>query len=175
MAFHVDYWDYIGWRDTFAKPEYSRRQRLYLAENGIRSVYTPGLVVNGQEWRGWLRKQPLPHSDTVAGQLQVALYDNQLKATYTTSQSFDQALVLHIAVLGVALNVNVKRGENSGQRLSQEFAVLHLIKHTSSDLHWTVTLPDIKLPGDAYPAIAIWVSETGSQKPLQATGGWLVR
>ncbi len=173
VAFHVDYWDYIGWRDIYASPEYSARQRRYRSENGIRSVYTPGVVVNGQEWRGWFRKRSLPLAETSPGQLQVTVNDRRLKATYTAAARADQVLNLHVALLGVGLQVNVERGENSGRRLSQDFTVLKLITLASADGKWTAMLPDIEMSGDTRQAIAVWVSESGSQKPLQATGGWL--
>ena len=51
IAFHVDYWDYIGWRDRFAHTEYSNRQRQYQREGGTGVVYTPGFFNNGEEWR----------------------------------------------------------------------------------------------------------------------------
>src|SRR6187401_409142 len=54
VAFHVDYWDYLGWVDVFAKPEYSERQRDYSVAWKADRVYTPGFVLNGREWRGWL-------------------------------------------------------------------------------------------------------------------------
>lgn len=173
VAFHVDYWDYIGWRDIYANPEYSARQRRYRSENGIRSVYTPGFVVNGQEWRGWFQKQSIPLEKNGSGQLQVTLNGNQLKAIYTATQQTDQVLNLHIALLGVGLQVDVERGENSGRRLSQDFTVLQLITLASSDGSWVATLPDIKISGDARPAIATWVSRNKNQRPLQAVGGWL--
>jgi hypothetical protein len=53
VAFHVDYWNNLGWRDRFARPEFTARQRRYVAAWHGDSVYTPGFVVNGQEWRGW--------------------------------------------------------------------------------------------------------------------------
>jgi hypothetical protein len=52
-VFHVDYWDGLGWRDRFAKPEFTARQRQYVATWRGDSVYTPGFVVNGREWRDW--------------------------------------------------------------------------------------------------------------------------
>lgn len=48
IALHVDYWDYIGWKDEFATPAFSKRQRNYAREGGRRSVYTPQMIVNGQ-------------------------------------------------------------------------------------------------------------------------------
>src|SRR6201999_106734 len=47
LTFPVDYWDYLGWRDTFAKPEFSARQRLYMKAAGQREVFTPQVVVDG--------------------------------------------------------------------------------------------------------------------------------
>ena len=48
IAFHVDYWDYIGWKDSLALPGNTQRQGQYKAENKIGFVYTPGFVINGQ-------------------------------------------------------------------------------------------------------------------------------
>lgn len=48
LALHVDYWDYIGWKDTFGDPAHSERQRAYATAGNRRSIYTPEMVVNGQ-------------------------------------------------------------------------------------------------------------------------------
>src|SRR5215471_9400646 len=63
-AFHVDYWDYLGWRDPFGAAAYSDRQRAYAAEWKSRSVYTPGFVLDGKEWRGWFNRDELPPAST---------------------------------------------------------------------------------------------------------------
>ena len=47
LSYHVDYWDYLGWKDTLATPENSQRQAAYAEARGDRAVYTPQLVVNG--------------------------------------------------------------------------------------------------------------------------------
>ena len=47
LTFPVDYWDYLGWKDTFARPEFSARQRAYMKAAGQREVYTPQVVVDG--------------------------------------------------------------------------------------------------------------------------------
>ncbi len=49
VAFHVDYWDYIGWKDEFADPSNTQRQRGYAAAAGARSIYTPQMVVGGRD------------------------------------------------------------------------------------------------------------------------------
>ena len=58
VAFHVDYWDYIGWPDRFATKAFGERQRNYARGGNVASVYTPGFVVHGEEWRGWFRYLP---------------------------------------------------------------------------------------------------------------------
>src|SRR5215470_4237706 len=47
LSLPIDYWDYLGWKDTLAKPAHSARQRAYASARGDRAVYTPQVVVNG--------------------------------------------------------------------------------------------------------------------------------
>src|SRR3989442_5219435 len=60
VAFHVDYWDGLGWKDRWASPEFSTRQRTYAAAWRSGSVYTPGVDLNGQESRS--RRTSIPQS-----------------------------------------------------------------------------------------------------------------
>lgn len=48
LSFNVDYWDYLGWHDTFSKPEFTQRQRVYSRTRGDKNIYTPQVVVNGR-------------------------------------------------------------------------------------------------------------------------------
>ena len=57
VAFHVDYWDYIGWPDRFASPAYGKRQRQHAQLGRVRNVYTPGFVVGGTG-HGGARSEP---------------------------------------------------------------------------------------------------------------------
>ncbi len=56
VVFHVDYWNSLGWSDRFSSPENTARQRRYAAVWGTDSVYTPGMVLNGREWRNWFER-----------------------------------------------------------------------------------------------------------------------
>src|SRR6266567_7895599 len=76
VVFHVDYWDNLGWRDRFAKPEFTSRQRRYAAAWGGDSVYTPGFVINGKEWRGWFGGNAMPITSAKVGVLRVSVGDN---------------------------------------------------------------------------------------------------
>ena len=49
LALHVDYWDYIGWKDEYAQPGHTSRQRAYAHEGGRTMIYTPQMVINGQQ------------------------------------------------------------------------------------------------------------------------------
>ena len=53
LAFHVDYWDQLGWPDRLAQPAFSARQRDWQAVQHTRFVYTPQTILNGEDWRGW--------------------------------------------------------------------------------------------------------------------------
>jgi len=53
LAFHVDYWDYIGWKDRFASPLYTQRQRESVIRQGSRTTYTPQVMVDGRDLRAW--------------------------------------------------------------------------------------------------------------------------
>ena len=53
LAFHVDYWDYIGWKDVFAQPAFAQRQSLLASSGGASGVYTPQIFVNGKDDRLW--------------------------------------------------------------------------------------------------------------------------
>src|SRR5712691_2100571 len=58
VAFHVDYWDRLGWRDRFASKQFTERQSRYAAKWQTESVYTPAVVLNGSERRNWSSLNP---------------------------------------------------------------------------------------------------------------------
>src|SRR5262249_16851954 len=53
VAFHINYWDYIGWKDAYADARYTARQEDFAKATGAHSVYTPQVVLGGRDWRGW--------------------------------------------------------------------------------------------------------------------------
>jgi hypothetical protein len=174
LAFHVDYWDYIGWRDIYAQRDFSSRQQRYRNEGKVASVYTPAFVVNGQEWRGWFsRKRSIPVSNSDSGLLRAKVENGRIEAKYTPPGKRQQELKLHVAVLGVGLRVEVSRGENAGRNLTQDFTVLGYKSMRSSDGNWNTGLPEITEGKPDRLALAVWISRPGKQGPIQAAGGWL--
>src|SRR5687768_4877869 len=65
LAFHVDYWDRLGWADRFADPAHTARQYDKQRGSGARFVYTPQVLANGADWRQWPRALPPPQGSTV--------------------------------------------------------------------------------------------------------------
>ncbi len=175
LAFHVDYWDYLGWKDRFAQQEYSARQYRYQAKGDISTVYTPGFVVNGHEWRGWFDRRNPDVADAPAGNLTVKLKGRRVTAQYQRTDSSQHPLVLNLALLGTGLQSKIIAGENRGRTLKQDFVVLRHVTMQSPDAHWQLPLPSVEKVNAKRLALAVWVSRVGDQVPLQATGGWISR
>jgi hypothetical protein len=180
VAFHVDYWDYLGWKDPFASKAYTQRQRDYAAFWRSRSVYTPGFVLDGKEWRGWFDRDDLPRpASKLVGVLAARSDDGRQwtlryqPAAGTAFSSFD----FHAALLGLDLTSDVKAGENRGRRLEHDFVVLDLAKATSpkdGETFQTMLSVDSKLiPSAKRLAFAAWVKPSRNLQPVQSLGGWL--
>ncbi|MDX1432294.1 MAG: DUF1223 domain-containing protein [Gammaproteobacteria bacterium] len=177
VAFHVDYWDYIGWRDRFAAPEFGERQRDYARLGGVRTVYTPGFVVNGREWRAWFRRPTLSvdRSEQV-GSLRVSVEGEEAQALFEPADSPAGPLELHVALLGFDLSTEVRAGENRGRTLEHDFVVLGYARvplaRSEEGYRGGFRLPAAKVPCER-KGLAVWVSTRGDPRPLQAAGGWL--
>jgi len=172
VAFHVDYWDYLGWKDSFSKKEYSSRQRLHKKQGNVKVVYTPGFFLNGKEWKRKLRRSIPSLSNETVGNLTATLNGNTLNVSYNSTNPISTA-TLNVGILGFGYQTPIQAGENSNRVLAEDFVLLSHSKHTSSNLTWKVTLPEIITPNAEKYGLAIWVSNGTDIKPLQTTGGWL--
>ena len=179
VAFHVDYWDYIGWPDRFATREHSLRQRAYREVGHTRGVYTPGFVVGGREWRGWFRDPmlDLPSAPGV-GPISVEVRDGRFEASFEPAVEVPETLELHVARLGFDLSTEVRAGENHGRTLEHDFVVLGWSRHRMSaagaGYEASGSLPAASNPAPR-EALAVWVSVPGDPFPIQAAGNWLAR
>jgi len=186
MAFHVDYWDYIGWKDRFAKPVYSLRQRQYVNTGGVSQAYTPQMVANSSEWRGFISGQrKWQPNDNNVGVLKATVQGQATdmfvrfapyKRSWTSaSDKTPTKYVLNVAILGMGLTSRVTAGENHDTTLKHDFVVLNHEKHevNATPAQWQVKMPQVPQVGQANNAIAIWLSEPDTQRIIQATGGYL--
>jgi hypothetical protein len=177
VAFHVDYWDYIGWKDRFASPVYGDRQRDYARNRHVSTVYTPGFVLAGKEWRSWFRRPVLTVDNRVAaGKLELRVNGQQARASFTPSVPIGGELEMHVAILGFDLSSEVRSGENGGRTLDHDFVVLgyrSLATEKNNAVHTaSFTLPAVNVDSKR-KAIAAWLSVPGDPSPVQAVGGWL--
>jgi len=170
MAFHVDYWDYLGWKDPFASKNNTNVQYQYKRNNHISSVYTPGFVIDGKEWKSWFGIRSLPNQKTNTNILKTVLNGQTLDVDFENSQS---PMILNVAVLGADITTDIHRGENEGKSLTQHFVVLGHKSQKSSDGKWNLSLPQLKQSNAKRYALAVWVTTTESLNPIQSTGGWL--
>ena len=169
VAFHVDYWDHLGWPDRFASQAFTRRQYDYAAlwRNG--SVYTPAFVQNGREGTS-------PTSTSKPGPLRADVSPKGvINVTFLPTAAPTGALIVEAAPLANGVTSDVRRGENAGRKLTHEFVALDLI-HATLEKHggsWTASL--ILPPQSVAPvsALAMWVHPADNPVALQAVGGWL--
>jgi len=179
VAYHVAYWDYLGWKDTFAQEQFTQRQRTYAASWHTDTVYTPGMVLNGKEWRAWHGSTGIPSKvQPDAGELEVSSADRRLWQIYfRPNAAIVGRLEVTLALLGSGLSSDVKAGENQGRKLAHDFVVIKLKQAPLSPKDGVLTV-QVELPVEDQPrttklAVAAWITKSGSAEPLQATGGWL--
>lgn len=175
LAFHVDYWDYIGWKDPFAEQAYSARQRDYARAGSVRTVYTPGFIYNGDEWRNWFGGNTRRFPDGgKAGELNLTVDGAAARVQYQPVEP--GGYTAHVALLGFGISIAVKAGENAGRKLDHDFVVLeHVSRRLKKDdggLTAALKRPASDVEAARY-AIVAWVSVGADQSPVQATGGWL--
>ena len=175
VAFHVTYWDSLGWRDRFGQQAFDSLHETTAARANA-PVYTPGVFVAGKEWRSW-RRAPLAidgANDGVAGVLRVDLGDAIADVTFDSPGTFTQ-LNVDLAWLQAGQTTQVRRGENAGKSLHHEF-VARAMRSTPMEMTghvWRASVPASAADRNASQAIAVWVVDSAGQ-PVQATGGWLL-
>ncbi len=138
LAFHVDYWNYIGWSDPFSKAEYADRQRKQAAFDFSPLVYTPQFTLNGQDFRGWQNGKFAKAANAVAQEIApVSLTLNatpqasgelQIQAGVRVNAGAENAklhqyLTAYIAVYENGLKNQVNAGENNGRELKHDYVV----------------------------------------------------
>jgi len=169
----VDYWDYLGWKDTLASAGHSARQRAYARVRGDRQVYTPQIVVNG-----------LTHvlgSDRTAVDRAIAVTDRNAAVMSVPVLMSASASSLNVKVapgrehaggevwlcpLARAVPVDIGRGENHGRTVIYHNVVRRWLKlgdFTGSEAVWNVPMADI-LSNDV-DAVAVLVQQGSHDKP----------
>lgn len=179
LAFHVDYWDRLGWKDRFASARFSERQQALARQAGSRAVYTPGVFLNFQEFRGWssprfgdalraFNGQParadirLELESVSAAQL--AIKGDFALRTPEKAQAF-------VALYENRLSTEVKAGENRGATLRHDYVVREwfgpIEVERAAEFRRTLALGGEWKPADL--GLAAFVQDRTRGELLQAT------
>ena len=124
LALHVDYWDYIGWADSFAQPGFTRRQHAYAKATGAKMVYTPQLIVGGQiadqdHGAEGIWQQIAAKSETAPKvDLQVERLGDMLTIQATALVAQAHPLAIQLVRYRPEEVVTIERGENAGQTIT---------------------------------------------------------
>ena len=175
LAYHVDYWDYRGWHDTFGSPAFSDYQRGYAAAQGEPRVYTPQLMVNGttdvvgsrrNEVTSALAGADLPVPLTIAHTNDMLTVSAQGNADYPSAR-------LWLVTFKQGASVAVERGENHDRVLDYTHIVTsrQIIGMWDHDEGASVTLPVADLLGSTSDGAAILIQEDIDGQPGRILGG----
>jgi len=159
LAFHVDYWDALGWRDRFADPRYTARQQQQAARDGGSTTFTPQVVLDGRNWIGWYRSSPASAGAAASATMRVdATPGTVLRVRIATS--FDAPAEAagfrnYLALSEDGLGSDVRAGENRGAHLRHD----HVVRAFAGPLP-LVAETDVTLPPDLDRAQARLVAFT---------------
>lgn len=179
MSLSVDYWDYLGWKDTLATPGHTNRQRAYSKARGDREVYTPQVVINGTAHvigsdKGAIetaiaqtRKQPgvlaLPVTLTVSGE-QISVSIPAAKGAVTKGEVWLCPITRNVAV-------EIGKGENSGKTITYTNVVRRWVKLGDwTGTARTFTLPTREVTAADGDAVAVIVQAGTKEAPAGMLG-----
>ena len=131
LSLHVDYWDYIGWKDPFSQPAFGKRQRRLVEVNRESVVYTPHFFVGGVEVGSWRSRLPdqvraqnaRPARADIAVKARVGADGKLVVEAEAATKASTPSAALYLAVTESGLETKVPRGENAGATLAHDYVV----------------------------------------------------
>jgi hypothetical protein len=129
LALHVDYWDYIGWADSFANPAYTKRQRAYARVAGSRSIYTPQMIIGGKDHV--IGYKPMAVADAIqanrhASPIDIGMIQSGGTVVITAQPQGKLPSDMQVQLIRYAprKSVKIERGENAGKTIRYHNIVL---------------------------------------------------
>ena len=174
MSLPVDYWDYLGWKDTLANPGHTSRQRAYSKARGDREVYTPQVVVNGMAHvlgsdRSAIEgaiKNTGKHAGTLSLPVAVSVANNQISVNVPADKGKVTKGEIWLCPITRTVPVAVGKGENSGHTITYHNVVRKWIKLGE----WTgaarsYTLPVSELGDSEAESVAVIIQAGSKDAP----------
>ncbi|MCP9630586.1 DUF1223 domain-containing protein [Rhodopseudomonas palustris] len=176
LSLPIDYWDYLGWKDTLADARFSARQKAYSQMRGDRDVYTPQVVVNGAAHLVGSNRagieDAIKHADKSTGTMTVpvamAVNGKEIKVSVAAAPADAAARQGEVWICAVskAVPIAIARGENRGREITYHNVVRNLLKvgdWTGSAGSWSVPLENIAHEG--IDAAAVYVQDGSRERP----------
>jgi hypothetical protein len=170
----IDYWDYLGWKDTLASPGHSARQRAYAHARGDRQVYTPQIVVNGAAHVLGSDRAAIDRAITLTDRnaaimsvpVLISIGGGNLNVKIGAAEKTHAAGEVWLCPLTKSVPVQIGRGENRGRTITYHNVVRRWLKlgdWTGADSTWSVPVANIE--ADDVDAAAVVVQEGTHEKP----------
>jgi len=180
LSVPIDYWDYLGWKDTLANPAHSARQRAYARVRGDRQVYTPQIVVNGATHVLGSDRAAIDHAiaqtDQKSGVMSLPVLMSvggaDLNVRIESAENEHAAGEVWLCPLAKAVTVQIARGENRGRTITYHNVVRSWLKlgdWTGAAQSWNVPIAQIEAT-DGIDAAAVMVQEGTHDKPGMILG-----
>ena len=177
LTLAIDYWDYIGWKDTLALPGHTNRQKAYSKVRGERGVYTPQVIVNGttqalgsdqadieraigQSHRG---------SPILSIPVSIKIADGRLTVDAPAGKGTDEHADVWLCPVTSTVPVAIGRGENHGRTITYHNAVRRWIKlgeWNGTAASWSIPLKDLKNEGADTAAVLLQSGTANRPGPM---------
>jgi hypothetical protein len=177
MSLAIDYWDYLGWKDTLAIPRHSVRQRAYARNRGDRQVYTPQVVINGSVHALGSDKTAIEkaitesrrHPGTLSLPVTVSVNGDQLAVSVPAAKNDRGHGEVWLCALAKAVPVAVGRGENSGRTITYHNVTRRWVKlgdWTGEAKTWTAKISELKAEGVDAAAVIVQGGSADNPGPI---------
>ena len=134
LSYHVDYWDYLGWRDTLGSADYSQRQYDYASSRGDKNVYTPQTIINGREHFVGSQKSMVSggiasaQSSAQADWIDISMAENTTDVMIEIGAGSASAeATLWLMAYAPTVSVEIKKGENAGNTITYNNVVRKMV------------------------------------------------
>ncbi|WP_452222619.1 DUF1223 domain-containing protein [Lacinutrix chionoecetis] len=169
LSYHVDYWNYIGWKDPFAKTEFTKKQRIYGSKFNNSTIYTPQTVINGKEHfvgsKASVMAEKLKEYKAKPSLNTIELFNveqnkNEVSFNYKVNGTITNK-TLRLALVIKERVTEVKRGENRNRTLTNTNVVVteHLVTLSKANGNYSIAIPDIVVDKDKLSLVAIVQNE----------------
>jgi hypothetical protein len=179
MSLSVDYWDYLGWKDTLALPGHTKRQKAYSKARGDRDVYTPQVVVNGVKHVLGSDRYAIEHAiaktrkheGTLSLPVSLAVSGEQISVSVPAARSAAASGEVWLCPITRNVEVPIGRGENSGHTITYHNVVRRWIKLGEfTGAARTFTVPKHDVTGVGGDAVAVVVQSGSKEAPGHVIG-----